>query len=264
MCTLGTGTAVRGRRVSRTGYPGNVSVDDISPGMQNYLKVIWGLQEWSDAPVSNSAIAEASGVRLSTVSDALRKLSDLELIGHARYGSITLTELGREHAVAMIRRHRLLETFLVHQLGYEWDEVHDEADRLEHAVSDELIARVDQVLGFPSRDPHGDPIPSADGRVHRPDAVTLSEAIAPSRVRVERISDADNGMLQYFARRGLVVDAALELLPGELYSETVTVRVRATGETVSLGPTAASSIWVSTEPAAANSLATSPLASPQT
>lgn len=211
--------------------------------MQNYLKVIWGLQEWSDAPVSNSAIAEAAGVRLSTVSDALRKLSDQELIGHAPYGAVTLTELGREHAVSMIRRHRLIETFLVQMLGYEWDEVHEEADRLEHAVSDELINRVDRSLGYPTRDPHGDPIPSAEGRVHRPDAVVLADAPAPGRVRVERISDADNAMLQYFASRGLVVDTEIELLPSEPYAETVTVRIGT--ETIGLGPAAASSVWVS-------------------
>jgi len=222
-----------------------VSVDEISPGMQNYLKVIWSLQEWSDAPVSNSAIAEAAGVRLSTVSDALRKLSDLELIGHVRYGTVSLTELGRGHAVAMIRRHRLLETFLVQMLGYEWDEVHEEADRLEHAVSDELVDRIDRVLGFPTRDPHGDPIPAADGRVHRPDAVVLSEIKSPALVRVERISDADNAMLQYFASRGLVVDAELEVLAGEPYSETVTVRVHGDEGTVSLGLAAASAIWAS-------------------
>ncbi|WP_133616210.1 metal-dependent transcriptional regulator [Leucobacter luti] len=221
-----------------------MSVDDLSPSMQNYLKVIWGLQEWSEAPVSNSAIAESAGVRLSTVSDALRKLSDLELIGHARYGSVTLTELGREHAVSMIRRHRLLETYLVQALGYEWDEVHAEADRLEHAVSDELIHRVDRALGYPKRDPHGDPIPSADGLVHRPDAVILAEVTAPCTVRVERISDSDTAMLQYFASRGLVVDAQLELLPGEPYSETVTVRVGEAADPVSLGPAAAASVWV--------------------
>ncbi|TDP94647.1 DtxR family iron (metal) dependent repressor [Leucobacter luti] len=219
-------------------------MDDLSPSMQNYLKVIWGLQEWSEAPVSNSAIAESAGVRLSTVSDALRKLSDLELIGHARYGSVTLTELGREHAVSMIRRHRLLETYLVQALGYEWDEVHAEADRLEHAVSDELIHRVDRALGYPKRDPHGDPIPSADGLVHRPDAVILAEVTAPCTVRVERISDSDTAMLQYFASRGLVVDAQLELLPGEPYSETVTVRVGEAADPVSLGPAAAASVWV--------------------
>lgn len=212
--------------------------------MQNYLKVIWGLQEWSDDPVSNSAIAESAGVRLSTVSDALRKLADMEFIEHVRYGTVTLTESGRQHAVAMIRRHRLLETFLVEMLGYEWDEVHEEADRLEHAVTDQLIDRVDRALGYPTRDPHGDPIPGADGRVHRPDAVQLAAAQAPCRVRVERISDSNNEMLQYFASRGLVVDSELDVLPGEPYSETVTVCVDG-GDPVSLGAAAAAAVWVS-------------------
>lgn len=220
-----------------------MSVDELTASTQNYLKVIWGLQEWSDEPVSNSAIAEAAGVRLSTVSDALRKLLDQGLVEHARYGNVTLTEPGRSHAVAMTRRHRLIETFLVRMLGYEWDEVHDEADRLEHAVSDELIDRIDRTLGHPTRDPHGDPIPDAAGRVERPDAVRLREVRAPEQVRVERISDADNEMLQYFAGRGLVVDAELEVLPGEPYSDTVMVRV---GDgTISLGASAANAVWVS-------------------
>lgn len=213
--------------------------------MQNYVKVIWGLQEWTDAPISPTKVSEAVGVRLSTVSDALRKLADGELVHHERYGSVTLTDLGREYAVAMIRRHRLLETFLVQVLGYEWDEVHEEADRLEHAVSDELITRIDRTLGFPTRDPHGDPIPTAEGLVHRPDAAVLAELDAPCSARVERISDADNEMLQYFASRGLVVDAELDVLAPEPYSDTVTVRVSGGGEDVRLGQAAARSIWAS-------------------
>lgn len=211
--------------------------------MQNYLKVIWSLEEWSDVAITNSAIADAAGVRLSTVSDALRKLADNGLIDHAPYGAVTLTEEGRELAVLMTRRHRLIETFLVRMLGYQWDEVHDEADRLEHAVSDELVNRIDAVLDHPTRDPHGDPIPSADGRVHRPAAVLLTEAPAPCLVRVERISDAEAAMLQFFAGRGIVVDAELEVLPGEPYSETTTVIVD--GEQVHLGPAASGAVRVS-------------------
>lgn len=213
--------------------------------MQNYVKVIWSLQEWSDVPISPTRISEGVGVRLSTVSDALRKLADLALVEHVRYGSVSLTDRGREHAVAMIRRHRLLETFLVQIIGYEWDEVHDEADRLEHAVSDKLISRIDRTLGFPTRDPHGDPIPAADGRVHRPDAVVLAEAEAPCQVRVERISDSDNEMLQYFASCGIVVDAELAVLAPEPYSDTVTVRVTGRDAAVRLGQTAARSVWAS-------------------
>lgn len=217
--------------------------------MQNYLKVIWSLEEWSDAPITNSAIAEAAGVRLSTVSDALRKLADSDLIDHERYGTVTLTPEGRELAVVMTRRHRLLETFLVQVLDYKWDEVHDEADRLEHAVSDELVNRIDRVLEYPTRDPHGDPIPSRDGLVHKPEAKLLTETEAPCRVRVERISDSDPEMLQYFASRGIIVDAELELLVGEPYSETTTVAVQdpKTGEQsqVLLGRAASDSVWAS-------------------
>lgn len=222
-----------------------MSVDELSASTQNYLKVIWGLQEWSDSPVSNSAIATEAGVRLSTVSDALRKLHDQDLIDHVRYGSVTLTDHGRINAVAMIRRHRLLETFLVRTLEYAWDEVHEEADRLEHAVSDALIDRIDRMLGYPTRDPHGDPIPSADGRVHRPDAVVLADVPPTATVRIERISDSDNAMLQYFANRGLVVDAHLNVEPGEPYAETITVTVSGADQPVSLGPAAARAVWVS-------------------
>lgn len=231
-----------------------MSVDTLTPSMQNYLKVIWGLQEWNDAPVSNSAIAESAGVRLSTVSDALRKLAEQGLVGHARYGDVSLTEEGREYAISMTRRHRLLETYLVRHLGYQWDEVHDEADRLEHAVSDELVDRIDHALGYPTRDPHGDPIPTRDGEVRRPDAVPLGEVPAPRRVRIERISDADNEMLQYFASRGLVVDAVLDIGESAPYSETVEVTVAeasdqgagssAGSEPVTLGASAAGAIWV--------------------
>ncbi|WP_396451628.1 metal-dependent transcriptional regulator [Leucobacter aridicollis] len=222
-----------------------MSVENITASMQNYLKVIWSLAEWSDTPITNSAIAESAGVRLSTVSDALRKLADSGLIDHQRYGTVTLNDEGRELAVVMTRRHRLLETFLVRVLDYSWDEVHDEADRLEHAVSDEMVNRIDRVLDYPTRDPHGDPIPSADGLVHRPAAQLLTEIVAPCRVRVERISDADPEMLQYFASRGIIVDAELDLIEGEPYSETTAVEVNGSGTQVLLGKAASDSVWAS-------------------
>ena len=168
-----------------------MSVSELSMSTQNYLKAIWSLGEWSTDPVTTSALAARVGVRLSTVSDALRKLTEQGLLEHTPYGAITLSEQGRTHALAMVRRHRLIETFLVEVLDYSWDQVHDEAEHLEHAVSDFLVERMDQHLGHPSRDPHGDPIPAADGSVERPDAVLLSELPAGSTVRVERISDAD-------------------------------------------------------------------------
>ncbi|MEX5272197.1 metal-dependent transcriptional regulator [Kocuria sabuli] len=222
-----------------------VLVTDLSPSAQDYLKAIWGLQEWSSDPVSTTMIAQRVGVKLSTASDAVRKLTDQGLVEHLRYGSVGLTESGRRLAVAMVRRHRLIESFLVRVLKYGWDQVHDEAEHLEHVVSELMVERIDEFLGFPARDPHGDPIPSAEGVIQYPEAVVLAEAAAGARVRVKRISDSDAAMLQYFAEQGIVVDTDLEVLPAGPYSEAVVVRVAGTTEPVSLGAAASNSVWVS-------------------
>jgi DtxR family Mn-dependent transcriptional regulator len=222
-----------------------VSVSKVSTSTQNYLKVVWSLQEWSDAPVTPSVIAEKVGLKLSTVSDAVRKLTEQGYLDHARYGNVTLTEPGRLLAVAMVRRHRLIESFLVRTLKYRWDEVHDEAEHLEHAVSDLMIDRIDELLDYPRRDPHGDPIPTADGTTHRPDAVLLSQITAASPVRVERISDSDAKMLQYFADQGIVVDAELTVSAGEPYSDAVLIQVAGRDAPFRLGTVAANAVWVS-------------------
>ncbi|MCK8675051.1 metal-dependent transcriptional regulator, partial [Rhodococcus sp. HM1] len=138
----------------------NTTTGALTSVAQDYLKVIWTVQEWSGEKVSTKLLAEKLGVSASTVSEAVRRLCDQGLLDHERYGAISLTESGRAAAVAMVRRHRLIETFLVRELGYRWDEVHDEAEVLEHAVSERMIAALDAKLGFPERDPHGDPIPT--------------------------------------------------------------------------------------------------------
>ncbi len=177
-------------------------VSELSTSTQNYLKVIWNLHEWSDEAVTASAVAEGVGLRLSTVSDAMRRLTEQGLVEHAPYGNITLTEAGRAHAVAMVRRHRLIESFLVRALGYGWDEVHEEAETLEHAVSDLMVDRIDDFLGHPTKDPHGDPIPGRDGRVPSFDAVVLTEAPVGHEGRIIRISDRDPALLRAFAEQG--------------------------------------------------------------
>lgn len=132
-----------------------MSVSALSASTQNYLKAIWGLTEWSSAQVTPTLIAERTGLKLSSVSDAVRKLASQGLVDHAPYGAVELTETGRSYALVMVRRHRLIEAFLVSVLGYSWDQVHDEAEHLEHAVSDFMIDRIDEFLEFPTRDPHG-------------------------------------------------------------------------------------------------------------
>ncbi len=217
-------------------------VSELSTVAQDYLKVIWSATEWSETPITVKQLAERLGVRAATISDGIRRLADQGMLVHEPYGGIELTETGRRHAVAMVRRHRLIETFLVEELGYGWDEVHDEAEVLEHAVSDNLIERIDRRLGFPSRDPHGDPIPSADGTPHLPDARPLMSAEAGVPLVVSRISDADPAVLRYLAERGIRLDTRLSIDEHREFAGDVTLRLD-DGEIV-LGATAAGAVWV--------------------
>lgn len=212
-----------------------MAVSTLSASTQDYLKCIWNLQEWSSGAVSVTALAERLGVRTSTASDGVKKLAELGLVEHETYGGISLSDEGRAHAVAMVRRHRLLETYLVEELDYDWDEVHDEAEVLEHAVSDRMIAAIDARLGHPTRDPHGDPIPSADGAAHLPDAVPLPQAPL-GRAVVVRLSDADPERLRRFAAVGLVPDTEVEVHDGGA--------IRIADAVLSLDSDDAASIWV--------------------
>lgn len=222
-----------------------MSVSELSDSAQNYLKAVWVLAEWSEAPVTPSLIAERTGLKLSSVSDAIRKLTAQGLLHHAPYGAVELTEPGREFAVAMVRRHRLIESFLVTVLGYGWDQVHDEAETLEHAVSDFMVDRIDALLGHPTRDPHGDPIPSPTGRLPRFEATQLTGLPAGTVVAVERISDDDPALLQFFHEHGIVFRARLEVGAGAPFSGSTNVHVRATGEVLALGQTATDALYVS-------------------
>lgn len=222
-----------------------MSVSELSVSTQNYLKAVWSLSEWSDAPVTPSLLAEKTGLKLSSVSDAVRKLSAQGLMEHTPYGAVTLTEAGRGHAIAMVRRHRLIESFLVRALGYGWEQVHDEAEALEHAVSEFMVERMDEFLGFPSRDPHGDPIPMLDGSLPRLDAEQLSFAHAGGRVTVERISDDDPGLLSFFEERGILLGARLDVAEGAPYSGAVEVRTGGSEAGIVLGPVPMAALYVS-------------------
>lgn len=215
----------------------------LSAVSQDYLKVIWGAQEWSDVQVTTKLLASRLGVGPSTVSETVKRLADAGLVSHRPYGAVELTDAGRAHAVAVVRRHRLIETYLVERLGYGWDEVHDEAEVLEHAVSDRFVERVADVLGHPDRDPHGDPIPAADGTVHLPDARVMWQ-VEPGEFRVARISDADPELLRYLDDVGLVLDAAVTLDERRAVTGTVSVRIEGAADRVELGEVAASAIWL--------------------
>lgn len=215
---------------------------------QDYLKVVWSAQEWSDDPVTTKLLAERLGVGPSTVSETVRRLDAQGLLAHARYGSVELTDAGRAHAVQIVRRHRLIETFLVETLGYRWDEVHDEAEVLEHAVSDLMVAKIDDLLGHPHRDPHGDPIPTADGQVRRVNASLLAHANAGAQGVIARISDADPDVLRQLAELGIDLDTVFEVVARDDDAGTRTVlwgsAAPCTHGPVELGLSAISSIWM--------------------
>ena len=177
----------------------------VSKMVEDYLKIIWKAQEWPGSSVSTNVIAETLAVTPSSVSANLKKLARDGLIEYEPYGTIGLTPAGHEIAVMVVRRHRVLETYLAERLGLGWDEVHAEADSLEHAVSDFVLDRMDQVLGHPARDPHGDLIPRADGSVNRSvernSAARLSEIDPGAHGRVIRISDHEPAILQYLEAR---------------------------------------------------------------
>ena len=187
-----------------------------NPVIEDYLKTIYAHTEWQADAITPSVLAARLGLAPSTVTEMVKKLAAAGLVTHVRYGAITLTDRGTTEAVAVVRRHRLVETWLVREMGYGWDAVHDEAEVLEHAISDRLLASIDDRLGHPDRDPHGDPIPAADGSVRREKAVLLDEAEDGHRGAILRISDRDPSLLRTLAASGIGVGTTVSVAPGAL------------------------------------------------
>ena len=211
---------------------------------QDYLKAVYGAGEWTGEGVTTSALAARLGVSASTVSETVRKLAAAGLVAHERYGLVTLTPEGRTAALAVVRRHRIIETYLVERLGYSWDEVHDEAEELEHAMSERLLARMDAALGHPTRDPHGDPIPLQDGTVPQPPAIPLADVPEGQSGRVARISDAEPEVLRYLSDVGIGLDVEIGVIAIREFAGTTAVAVGSAGEPVELGAGAVAAIWV--------------------
>ncbi|MGB6039315.1 MAG: metal-dependent transcriptional regulator [Gordonia sp. (in: high G+C Gram-positive bacteria)] len=218
-------------------------VNELTSVTQDYLKVIWTAQEWSDTKVTTKLLADRLGVSPSTASEGIRKLADQGHVDHAPYGAVTLTETGRVAAVGMVRRHRLLETFLVRELGYGWDEVHAEAEILEHAVSEQLLRHIDTKLGHPKRDPHGDPIPADDGTVPQAGSALLSDLEVDETGVITRISDADPEMLRYFQEIGINLDCQVRVTEKRPFAGTITICVD-DAEPIHLGDIAARAIFL--------------------
>jgi DtxR family Mn-dependent transcriptional regulator len=220
-----------------------------SSSIEDYVKVIYAFTEWQDKPISSSQLAGRLGIANSSVSEMVRKLKDQGLVTHRPYGAIRLTPGGLTLALSMVRRHRLLETYLVQELGYSWDEVHDEAELLEHAVSDTFIERMSAKLGHPSRDPHGDPIPGPDGTVRMPAAHRLNELDAGHTGRLARISDDNPELLRYLSREGIGLDSWLTVTGRRPFGGALVVRVGPAegNRELDLADEVTASLWVRSE-----------------
>ncbi|WP_454171794.1 metal-dependent transcriptional regulator [Microbacterium maritypicum] len=207
-----------------------------SPAADDYLKTVYAHTEWQDAPITPSVLAAKLGIAPSSVTEMVKKLAAAGLVSHVPYGAVRLTEAGTARALAMVRRHRLVETWLVQEFGYGWDEVHDEAEVLEHTISDRLLEGIDARLGRPRFDPHGDAIPDAAGRIEREPFVLLADAPVGHTGRVLRVDDRDPELLRALEPLGLTV------------ASTVTVTasgVEIDGTETALPDEAAQVVWLS-------------------
>ena len=217
-------------------------VPELTGPVEDYLKAIYELEQ-SGRPAETNAIAELLRIAPASVSGMVRRLADQGLITHARYHGASLTPAGRRAALRTLRRHRVIEAYLTQALGYSWDRVHDEAERLEHAASDELIDRMAAAIGEPETDPHGAPIPTRDGTLPEPRGLQpLSSLEVGERARVERVSDKNGDRLRYFAELGLVPGATVQVIAREPFEGPISITVEENNRTV--GPGLASQVLV--------------------
>ncbi|NTU86114.1 MAG: metal-dependent transcriptional regulator [Chloroflexales bacterium] len=195
----------------------------ITPAIEDYLKAIYTLQQ--QGAVTTSLLGEQRGSKPGSVTGMVKKLAEMNLVQHTPYQGVQLTPAGERIALEVIRHHRLLELFLVEALGYSWDEVHEEAEKLEHHISEKLEARIAARLGHPTIDPHGDPIPTVEGRIPQSSGVRLSDLEPDERARVVRMRDQSAERLRYLADLGLVPGAVIEIMATAPFDGPLSIRV---------------------------------------
>ncbi len=195
-----------------------------SEAIEDYAKAIYSLAGRTGGAVSTNALAERLGVTPASVSAMVKKLDERGLVEHVPYKGVALTPAGTRVALEVMRHHRLLETYLAEQLGVPWDRVHEEAEALEHVLSEYLEARIAAKLGNPTHDPHGDPIPSVELEIAEGETLPLSALEAGARGRFVRVSDSDPEMLRYLAGRGVALGDELEVLERQPFDGPLTVR----------------------------------------
>lgn len=210
--------------------------------IEDYLKAVYEIQK-ETGKVSTNSLSEKLRVAPASVTSMMKKLSEKKLITHKRYQGVKLTGAGQKIALEVIRHHRLIELYLAEALGVPWDQVHEEAERWEHVLSEDLEDRMDKVLGHPTRDPHGSPIPSRDGTVIELDSIPLADLRPGQSGVVAEVSDHDPDLLRYVGKMGLYPMTRVEVLSVEPFSGPITIKVDESSHI--LGSQAAQYVFVS-------------------
>lgn len=211
---------------------------------ENYLKAIFHLENTFREGVSTNALAEEMETKASSVSDMVKKLSDKKLVNYKKYQGVKLSKLGKETAVEVIRKHRLWEVFLVEKLNFTWDEVHEVAEQLEHIKSDKLILELDKFLGFPNRDPHGDPIPDAAGNFSVSNKVLLSELKKGESGICVGVKDSSAAFLQFLDKNNIALGKEIKVIEKESFDESMVIDLN--GEELSISHLISENLYIKT------------------
>ena len=196
-----------------------------SQSEENYIKTIYHLETISNKGISTNAIAKKLETKASSVSDMIKKLSEKELVIYKKYQGVKLTNFGKKIAANVVRKHRLWEVFLVEKLNFSWDEVHEVAEQLEHIKSPKLINQLDALLGFPTHDPHGDPIPDKEGNLNVIDKILLSSLLKNESGVCVGVDDSSSEFLQFLDKKGITLGKKITVLEKEDYDDSLSIKI---------------------------------------
>ena len=209
---------------------------------ENYLKAIYHLESDSKKGISTNAIAKSLETKASSVTDMVKKLSEKEVVLYIKYQGVTLTEFGRKTAANIVRKHRLWEVFLVEKLNFSWDEVHDVAEQLEHIKSPKLINQLDALLGFPTHDPHGDPIPDKEGNVNTIDKILLSTLHKDESGFCVGVNDSSSEFLRFLDKKKITLGKKITVLEKEDFDDSLSIEID--GEKLSISKKIANNLYI--------------------
>lgn len=209
---------------------------------ENYLKAIFNLEEQTKKGVSTNAIAELMETKASSATDMVKRLADKDLLNYKPYQGTRLTARGKNHAVKVIRKHRLWETFLVENLDFSWDEVHEVAEQLEHIQSEKLIHQLDKFLGYPKTDPHGDPIPDEEGNIEKIEKKVLAELQQHDEGICVGVDDSSSAFLKYLDKLNITLGNKIKVIEKEAFDNSMVIQVEE--NTISISSLASKNIYI--------------------